>query len=223
MRTNRDLPIACPDQPGKAGLPCLDLRFCRLLDAAQWSALPPAVRARFSKRLAGGQTTVYSGRVTACDISRAGMILAQAARIIGGPLPLSRDTGMPSVVTVTEDICSGGQIWTRLYARRSGFPQVVNSSKRFCGPTGLEEHVGGGIAMTLALRVEGETLLFESRRYFLQLGRLKFHLPRWLSPGRLTVGHHPISARRFAFTLDLVHPWFGRLIHQRAEFEEVHT
>ena len=81
MRTNRDLPIACPDQPGKADLPCLDLRFCRLLDAAHWSALPPAVRTRFSKRLAGGQTTVYSGRVTACDISRAGMILAQAAML----------------------------------------------------------------------------------------------------------------------------------------------
>ena len=147
-------------------------------------------------------------------------VLTQLARLIGGPLPLSRDVDVPSVVTVTEDMATGGQIWTRLYAHRNGFPQVIHSSKRFAGPTGLEEHVGCGVGMTLALSAASSALLFKSDRYFLQLGAWRLNIPHWLSPGQLTIGHHEINPRRFAFTLDLEHPLFGRLIHQRAEFEE---
>ena len=74
-------------------------------------------------------------------------------RLIGGPLPIDRaSVHVPSVVTVTEDKASGGQIWTRIYGRRKGFPQVVHSSKRFAGPTGLEEYVGYGVGMTLTVQ-----------------------------------------------------------------------
>ena len=132
-----------------------DLRFRALMSEADWASLPLAIRRRFSKRLAGGQTIVYAGEILESWMSRAGWWLAQAARLIGGPLPLTRDAQVrsgrspalrvASVVTVTEDMATGGQIWTRLYARRKGFPQVIHSSKRFAGPTGLEEYVGRGI------------------------------------------------------------------------------
>ena len=197
-----------------------DLRFRGLLTAEQWAELPLAVRQRFSKRLGGGRTIVYSGTIEETVMSRAGMALAQAARLIGGPLPTSRDVEVPSVVTVTEDIATGGQIWTRLYARRTGFPQVINSSKRFAGVTGLEEHVGCGVGMSLRLAVLADTLVFKSERYFWQLGRLRFLLPKWLTPGALEVGHRDLGDGRFAFTLDITHPWLGRLIHQRAVFQE---
>ena len=197
-----------------------DLRFRGLLSAGQWAGLPLAVRQRFSKRLSGGHTVVYTGTIVETVTSRAGMALAQIARIIGGPLPVCRDVDVPGVVTVTEDVATGGQIWTRLYARRNGFPQVINSSKRFAGETGLEEHVGCGIGMSLSLAVETDTLLFRSHRYFWQLGRLRLHLPMWLTPGTLTVGHHDLGDGRFSFTLDIQHPWLGCLIHQRAVFQE---
>src|SRR5690242_15034491 len=131
-----DIPLAPQSEPSAE---LLDLRFRALMSEAEWVSLPAAIRCRFSKRLADGRTAVYAGEVLETTMSRAGWWLAQAARLVGGPLPTSRSAHVPSVVTVTEDKSSGGQIWTRLYARRRGFPQVIHSAKRFLGPSGLEE------------------------------------------------------------------------------------
>ncbi len=38
---------------------------------------------------------------------------------------------------MTEDGASGGQFWTRMYGRLRGLRQVIHSSERFAGPTGL--------------------------------------------------------------------------------------
>lgn len=129
---------------------------------------------------------------------------------------------MPSVVTVTEDIATNGQHWTRLYARRRGFPQVVHSSKRFAGPTGLEEYVGCGVGMALTISVEAEALIFRAAHYFIQLGRFRLRLPAWLAPGALSVTHAELGDGRFLFKLDIVHPRLGRLICQTAAFKEAH-
>jgi hypothetical protein len=187
--------------------------------AEDWASLPPAIRRRFSTRLAGGQTMVYAGEVLESWMSRAGWWLAQAARLIGGPLPLTRDAHVPSVVTVTEGM--GGQIWTRLYARRKGFPQIVHSSKRFAGPTGLEEYVGCGVGMTLTVYARDSALVFRSESYFLQLFGRRFFLPAWLSPGTLYVTHAELYDGKFSFTLQIFHPRFGLILRQMAMFREI--
>jgi hypothetical protein len=197
-----------------------DLRFRALMSEQEWAALPLPVRRRFSKRLSGGKTAVYVGTVIETRMSRAGWWLAQAARLIGGPLPVSRAAGVPSVVTVTEDVASSGQHWTRLYARRRGFPHIVHSSKRFAGPTGLEEYVGYGIGMALTIHVENNALIFRAAHYFVQIGRWRLRLPSWASPGALDVTHAEVGDGRFLFKLDIVHPRLGRLICQTAAFEE---
>src|SRR3954469_10690353 len=91
-----------------------DLRFRALLADEDWQALPQATRRRFSKRLAGGETTVYAGEVVEVGFSRTGWLLSQLSRLIGGPLPISADTGVAGIVAVTEDASTGGQIWTRV-------------------------------------------------------------------------------------------------------------
>jgi hypothetical protein len=219
-----------------------DLRFRALMSEAEWLALPLTIRRRFSKRLAGGRTVVYVGEVTETRMSRAGWLFAQAARLIGGPLPVSRDTHVPSVVTVTEDVATTGQHWTRLYARRRGFPHIVHSSKRFAGPTGLEEYVGRGVGMALTVHVEAHVpekwepvfreghapsqekyaLIFRAAHYFLQLGGFRIRLPAWASPGALSVTHAELGDGRFLFKLDIVHPRLGPLILQTAAFQEAH-
>ena len=146
--------------------------------------------------------------------------LAQLARVIGGPLPTGAETGVPMVVAVTEDAASGGQIWTRICARSNGFPQVIHSAKRFAGPTGLEEYVGYGVSMALRISVEHEALVFRSVGYSLQIGPLRVPLPPWLTPGDLTVTHSDLGGGTFRFSLDIVHPRFGKLIRQSAVFME---
>jgi hypothetical protein len=197
-----------------------DNRFHALLPDEEWGRLPLAVWRRFSKRLAGGGTIVYVGEVDDSFHSRIGWWLAQLARLIGGPLPTGSETGVPLVVTVTEDAASGGQVWTRICARKRGFPQVIHSAKRFAGPTGLEEYVGFGISMALRLSVEREALVFRSTGYFVGLGRLRLPLPEWLAPGALTVTHADLGDAAFRFTLTVVHPRYGEIVRQSAIFRE---
>lgn len=211
--------IPAPDAPAPPE-PLGDLRFRALLSAEDWLQLPLAIRRRFGKRVTGGATVVYVGEVAELRATPAGRLLALLARVIGGPLPLVWDAPLPSVVTVTEDFASGGQNWTRLYARRQGFPQVVHSCKRFQGPTGLEEHVGGGVGMALYVGVEGGALVFRSAHYFATLLGRRLRLPRWAEPGRITVTHTELGEGRFAFTLEVDHPAFGRLLRQHAVFRE---
>ena len=195
-----------------------DLRFRALLGSQQWAMLPEAVRARFSKRYVAGCSVSYSGTIAECRLSRAGWLLAQVSRLIGAPLPLDRGGGAAAVVTVTEHAPSGGQVWTRVYARRGGFPQVIHSAKMFTGGTGLEEYIGLGIGIALRVQGSAEGIAFHSDHYFVKLGGWRLRLPRWLTPGALRIDHLDRGGGEFLFVLDLRHPLLGELIHQVGEF-----
>ena len=107
-----------------------------------------------------------------------------------------------------------------LYARRKGFPQVIHSSKRFAGPTGLEEYVGRGVGMALTVYARDGALIFRSKDYFVQLFGRRFFLPAWLTPGTLYVTHAELPDGKFSFTLQIFHPRLGLLIRQMAMFRE---
>lgn len=219
----RPAPRAAPQgrSPTRTARELGDLRFRALLAEDAWATLPADVRRRFSKRLRDGESVVYAGRASAFRANFAGRLLAQAMRLVGAPLPLGGDLGVATVVIVTEDAASGGQVWTRCYANRRGFPQVIHSAKRFSGPTGLEEHIGRGVSMSLTVSVERRALVFRSAAYFLALGPWRVRLPRWLSPGALRVAHEETGAGRFRFTLALVHPLFGELLYQAGDYRDV--
>ncbi len=214
-RIRRDVVEIARQKPGLA-----DLRFRALIGAEAWAALPAAVRARFGKRLAGGDAAIFVGTIVESRMTRFGWILAHAARLIGGPLPLHQDVGVPAVVTVTEDAVSGGQFWTRMYGRRRGFPQVIHSSKRFAGPTGLEEYLGGGFGIALAVGADERAIHFRSDHYFLAVGPLRLRLPRILGPGALTISHVDQGDGWFAFVLSLRHPLIGEIIRQTGLFRQ---
>ena len=92
--------------------------------------------------------------------------------------------------------------------------------KRFAGPTGLEECVGAGIGMALAVTVEHRALVFRSTEYFWRAGPLRLHIPDWLTPGSIEVVHREELAGRFSFTLTVTHPWFGETVQQVGFFRD---
>lgn len=197
-----------------------DFRFRLLLGEERWAVLPELVRARFSKRYSEGQTVAYAGTVDVIEISAMGMLVSRLVRLLGGPLPNCRDAGVPTVVAVTEDMRTGGQVWSRLFSRRTGFPQVIHSSKRFSGPTGMEEVVGYGVGMALDVEASDKGITFTCAGYFWQVFGRRIPIPALLTPGNLVVTHSDGGGGTFTFTLDLVHPILGHLVHQVATYRE---
>lgn len=214
-------PVPAGKAPAQPKVPELhDLRFRALLGAGAWARLPAAVRQRFSKRLYPGAAVTYVGEIVESRKSASGALLAQLCRLIGAPLPLHEEVGVPAVVSVTEDGACAGQFWTRMYGRRRGFPQVIHSSKRFAGPTGLEEYLGAGFGIALTVSADTRALYFHSAHYFLAIAGRRLRLPRWLSPGALTISHIDRGAGWFDFVLALQHPWLGEVVHQTGRFRE---
>ena len=138
-----------------------DLRFRALIADDDWATLPIQIRRRFSRRLADGNTAVYVGEILETRTNMAGWLLAHAARLIGSPFPVGRDTHVPHHERHGGH-ADGGQIWTRLYAPplsanrppSSGLPVQPGS-----------EHVGHGVGMT-RYGVKDDALVFRSRDYF---------------------------------------------------------
>ncbi len=205
-----------------------DLRFRHLFNDTDWRKLPITVRERFGRRVAIGDALIYRGHVEFNRINRWGRILNTALKLVGAPLPLdTQNAGAAAIVTVTE-APDGAQIWMRQYARQDSqhpFPQIIQSAKRFTGATGIEEHIGRGIGMSLLPLVEGEELVFRAKDIFWDIGfrnrkTLRLTLPRWLGPDVLRAGHEEVGDGEFVFTLRIKHKWFGTLLDQRVWFRD---
>ena len=219
------------DRKAKADLkpnqPLGDLRFRQLFTDEQWKRLPLPVRNRFGRRVGIGDALIYRGYVDYNHVNRWGRFLNWALRLVGAPLPLdTQNAGAAAIVTVTE-APDGSQVWMRQYARQTTnrpFPQVIQSAKHFTGATGIEEHIGAGIGMSLIPLVEGIELVFRAQDIFWDVPghwkKLRLTLPRWLGPSVLRAGHEEIGGGEFAFTLELEHKWFGKLVDQRVRFRD---
>src|SRR5262245_35851509 len=85
--------------------------------------LPTAVRRRFERELAPGESAAFVGEVASTHRTRFGRAWAQVARLFGAPLPLSSLERAPAAVVVTQDRDPGTQFWTRIYAVPGQLPQ----------------------------------------------------------------------------------------------------
>ncbi|HSI60543.1 MAG TPA: DUF4166 domain-containing protein [Ideonella sp.] len=199
---------------GRTAAPPLDL--AGLVGPDGWARLPAAVRRRFA---AGHADTVYEGHLDlAC--SALGRCFARLAGILGGPLTPVRARDVPTCVRVHGD-GQGGVVWERRFAGAAGAAARVVRSTKLRGPGAtVIERTDGGLAMLLDVYEEQGALVFRSRCFFWSLGRWRLPIPGWLTPGVCRVEHRDAGNGRFRFTLEMVHPLWGRSFHQTGLFTD---
>jgi hypothetical protein len=203
------------------------LDLAGLVGSDGWRRLPAAVRRRFGA--AGHARVVYEGRMD-LQCSVLGRWFAWAGRLLGGPLTAERAGAVPTRVRVQDD-GRGGVVWERQFIGLGGVPhragsadrgaqaaRVVRSTKCRARDGGLVERTDGGLAMRLAVFEQAGSLVFESRRYFLDLGGWALPLPAWCTPGVCRVEHQDLGAGRFRFLMTMRHAWWGETFRQCGEF-----
>lgn len=190
-----------------------------LLGEQAWNRLHPAIQKRFSEAACHRPVT-YVGIMEEVFLSLAGKLLAQLCRLIGTPLALYAGKNIPTRVCVYPNNKLHGVTWDRYYYFPYKPTNRVTSTKCIRDDLGLVEVVGCGFGMQLALREQEGALVFESTRFFLQVGKFRFSIPNLLTPGRTTVMQKALDSERFQFSLDVVHPLLGRVFYQLGTFQQ---
>ena len=192
----------------------MTITFPELVGSAGWLRLSPAIRHRFEQ---AHRDTLYRGSLD-IECSRLGACIAWCSRAFGSPLIGFRGANVPTDVRVRDD-GRGGVVWER-HLRAADGEQVVRSTKEM-GPRGkLVERTEGGLSMELDVFEERGALIFESRRYFVTVGRWEVPVPAWLAPGVCRVEHSDEGPGRFRFTLSMRHRWWGTTFHQTGVFAD---
>jgi len=188
------------------------LDYRALLGETAWSSLPQDTRRRFMTHCAD-----YTGTMT-LKASLCGWLLAWLLGPFGSPLPIARDVTVPARVSVSPDLRTGGSRWVRCYELERKRSCTISSTKALDGAGRLVERLGFGLRMHLQLSAQDGALYFRSNAYSIEcLGR-NLRLPAWWPPGRTEVIHRDLGNGRFRFTMDIEHPWLGKLFHHDGSF-----
>lgn len=203
------LPVGAPD-------------FEHLTGADGWARLHPAIRRRFSNH---DLRVTYPGELSV-SASLFGLVFAWLLQPFGNPLPLAKSRVFKAEVKVRPERneIGKGVVWQRNFLRDDGAPLRIESVKQLGTDGKLMECIRpgpfGGIGMGLEVYEENGALIFASKNYFLQWGKLRVPMPLWLTPGRTLVEHIDEGGGKFRFRLTMAHPWFGRTIAQDGVFND---
>lgn len=196
----------------------------RAVMGADWLRLHPDIRRRFEKNPQPGRPLRYHGTLSELMASRAGRWLGRLTQpFIQGALIPHTQQGVPVDITVYGRPHDAAIYKQRLYRLHGRAPVRFTSHMREGEGGEVLEYVGMGLGMTLRLFVDGDSLHFQSGRYFWQLLGRRWPLPHWLTPGKTYLWHHNETPQRFNIRIEIRHPWLGTTFRQVGVFEEIET
>ena len=193
------------------------MSYRSLIGEKGWRRLHPDIQRRFSDNSVHSEVT-YMGVMEVIYLSFFGKLLAQLCRIIGTPLALYSGKNIPMKVNVYHDEKLKGMTWDRFYFYPNRSMNRVKSTKCIRKNTGLIEVVGFGFGMYLKVYEQNSAIVFESTRFFWQIGSLKITIPPLLTPGKTTVKQQASDDGSFRFSLDVIHPIFKQVYYQTGIF-----
>lgn len=191
-----------------------------LIGSAAWARLAPAIRERFGTSPTAGEVRIYRGIMETVGCTWLGLALAHVGRLLGAPMAWKTGRNVPCDVHVYPDP-QGGVVWERRYDFGGPREIIAKTTKRCDGRGRLLECFGSAAGMTLRVFEENGELHFLSEDFFLRFGKWKVLLPPSLSPGTLHVVQKCEGGGNFRFTMDVDHPWFGRIAEQGGVFRQV--
>ncbi len=191
--------------------------YQRLMGLDEWARLHPAIQKRFSTQL--NQKVVYKGIMKEVYLSSAGKLLAQCCRLIGNPLALYSAKSVPVEVRVYPNEKLNGMTWDRFYQYENHAVNRVKSTKCKMKNDQLVEMVGFGFGMELEVFEENHKIVFESHRFFWNIGKISLSIPDWLSPGKTIVSQRALDNEQFEFKLDVTHSLLGKVFKQSGIFK----
>jgi len=197
----------------------VEIDYRKLIGERDWNRLHPDIQKRFSLANAHRSVT-YRGIMSEVYLSFAGKMLAQLCRLIGTPLALYSDSNVPMEVRVYPNAKLCGMTWDRFYHYAGKRLNRVRSTKCILPQIGMVEVVGFGFGMHLSVYEQNRAIVFESQRFFWQLGGFKITIPSLLTPGKTIVKQQALDAGGFRFSLNVNHALLGRVFHQVGEFRE---
>jgi len=193
------------------------MSYSALVGEKGWKKLHPEIRERFSNKL--HQKVTYKGVMSEVYLSFAGKILALLCRLIGSPLAYYSGKNVPIKVNVYPNEALDGMTWDRFYQFSNQKENRIKSTKCI-QKHGLVEMVGFGFGMELDVYEKNGSIVFESSRFFWQIGKLRITIPDLLSPGKTVVSQQALNSQKFQFKLDVTHPILGKVFKQVGIFEE---
>jgi len=196
----------------KTDTPHLDI--AALVGPDDWACLAPDIRRRF----APDHPPVVYRRALTVRCSLVGRLYARFAAAFGRPLPLCAGDDIETEVRVFPD-GAGGVVWER-WLFRPGYPASCVRSTKAIGRNGrLEERTDHGLVMALDVFVHDGALVFQGRRYSIEIfGNIRLPIPALLGPGLCRVTHEGLCSEFFRFTLEMRHRLWGRNFYQRGIF-----
>lgn len=192
--------------------------FAALLGPQAWSRLPAAVRARFGAVHRSDEAVQYEGSMQRVEANLFGRVLAQLARVFETPVAPWTGSNVDVCVRVYPRPAVNGVVWERIYRFAGRAPVTVRSTKCLNASGRLNELLGHGLSMELAVTEEDGALKFTSTGYCFDLFGFSVRLPAWMPPGTTHVIHKDIGDGYFRFTMYTEHPWFGTMFFQDGVF-----
>lgn len=184
---------------------------------ARWDSLAESIRTRFDHDPPLGTIVRYRGVMSRVECSSFGKALAWLVQRTGALMP-HEGVDVPVLLEVWTEAGNAAVFKKREYLFKGRKPFVFRS-KMLLDPNGdLIEHIGGGFGMYVRVHAANGNLQFEDDGYFFQAFGWRIPIPRALGPGRVLLRHEDLGAREFSITIEIDHPWFGRLYFQEGQF-----